>query len=185
MVADLVQTGVSLQRCDANMGSDMDGQTVSQFPLDYLFGSHGLGEKDYCRKWIWIYRNPQAYQRYGQFKYLCFCSFSKVWNLCTFCRKGAVITFLFLFRAEAIHEKLSKSIYVSNAARRVLKLPLITEQDLHKCKNEVSPMQQNGASPRRRRHQNSGNSESSVEVLPDLETDEQKFENALLAAGPF
>lgn len=46
-------------------------------------------------------------------------------------------------------------------------------------------MQQNGASPRRRRHQNSGNSESSVEVLPDLETDEQKFENALLAAGPF
>ena len=46
-------------------------------------------------------------------------------------------------------------------------------------------MQQNGASPRRRRHQNSGNSESSVEVLPDLETEEQKFESALLAAGPF
>lgn len=75
--------------------------------------------------------------------------------------------------------------YVSNAARRVLKLPLITEQDLHRCKNEVSPMHQNGISPRRRRHQNSGNSESSVEVLPDLETEEQKFENALLAAGPF
>eukprot|EP00093_Oithona_nana_P006165 06165.XXX_166349_168505_1 [CDS] Oithona nana genome sequencing. len=90
-----------------------------------------------------------------------------------------------LARAEAIYEKLSRSMYVSNAARRVLKLPLITEQDLHRCKNEVSPMHQNGISPRRRRHQNSGNSESSVEVLPDLETEEQKFENALLAAGPF
>ena len=93
--------------------------------------------------------------------------------------------FCLLFRAEAIYEKLSRSMYVSNAARRVLKLPLITEQDLHRCKNEVSPMHQNGISPRRRRHQNSGNSESSVEVLPDLETEEQKFENALLAAGPF
>ena len=90
------------------------------------------------------------------------------------------------YRAEAIYEKLSKSIYVSNAARRVLKLPLITEQDLRSGKNEVSPISlTNGVSPRRRRHQNSGNSESSVEVLPDLETEEAKFENALLAAGPF
>ena len=68
----------------------------------------------------------------------------------------------------------------------MLKLPLITEQDLRSGKNEVSPISlTNGVSPRRRRHQNSGNSESSVEVLPDLETEEAKFENALLAAGPF
>jgi len=93
-----------------------------------------------------------------------------------------------LARAEAIYEKLSKSIYVSNAARRVLKLPLITEQDLRIGKNEVSPISPtlaNGISPRRRRHQNSGNSESSVEVLPDLESEEQKFENSVLTSGSF
>ena len=70
----------------------------------------------------------------------------------------------------------------------MLKLPLITEQDLRIGKNEVSPISPtlaNGISPRRRRHQNSGNSESSVEVLPDLESEEQKFENAVLASGSF
>ncbi len=37
---------------------------------------------------------------------------------------------LFCFRAEAIYLKLSKSHYVSNSARRILDLPLVTEQDL-------------------------------------------------------
>merc|ERR1712038_359499 len=62
-----------------------------------------------------------------------------------------------LSRAEAIYQRLSTSPYVSNAARRVLNLPLITEQDLSQRNNS-----QNGVSPRRRRHQSSGNSESSV-----------------------
>jgi len=84
-----------------------------------------------------------------------------------------------LSRAEAIYQRLSTSPYVSNAARRVLNLPLITEQDLSQRNNS-----QNGISPRRRRHQSSGNSESSVEVLTELD-EESKFENGLMAAGHF
>ena len=86
---------------------------------------------------------------------------------------------LHYFRAEAIYLRLSKSPYVSNAARRVLNLPLITEQDLSQ-RNIL----QNGISPKRRRHQSSGNSESSVEVITELD-EESKFENGLMAAGHF
>ena len=85
--------------------------------------------------------------------------------------------------------RLSKSPYVSNAARRVLNLPLITEQDLsqksplfnrnNSAQNGISP---NGISPLRRRHQSSGNSESSVEVLTELDED-SKFENKLMEAA--
>ena len=90
-----------------------------------------------------------------------------------------VSSILLYFRAEAIYLRLSKSPYVSNAARRVLNLPLITEQDLSQRNNS-----QNGVSPRRRRHQSSGNSESSVEVLTELD-EESKFENGLMTAGHF
>ena len=77
-----------------------------------------------------------------------------------------------------------KSPYVSNAARRVLNIPLLTESDLSSLESSKAAVHQNGVSPRRRRHQSSGNSESSVEVLtePDEET---KFENGLMAAGHF
>lgn len=88
-----------------------------------------------------------------------------------------------LSRAEAIYERLCKSPYVSNAARRVLNIPLLTESDLLSSSLSKA-VHQNGVSPRRRRHQSSGNSESSVEVLtePDEET---RFENGLMAAGHF
>lgn len=85
-----------------------------------------------------------------------------------------------LSRAEAIYLRLSKSPYVSNAARRVLNLPLITEQVL----SQRNILQQNGISPKRRRNQSSGNSESSVEVITELD-EESKFENGLMAAGHF
>jgi hypothetical protein len=85
-----------------------------------------------------------------------------------------------LSRAEAIYLRLSKSPYVSNAARRVLNLPLITEQDL----SQRNILQQNGISPKRKRNQSSGNSESSVEVITELD-EESKFENGLMAAGHF
>jgi len=86
-----------------------------------------------------------------------------------------------LSRAEAIYLRLSKSPYVSNGARRVLNLPLITEHDLS-LRNSNS--QNHGISPKRRRHQSSGNSESSVEVITELD-EESKFENGLMAAGHF
>ena len=91
-----------------------------------------------------------------------------------------VTSILLYFRAEAIYLRLSKSPYVSNAARRVLNLPLITEQDL----SQRNILQQNGISPKRKRNQSSGNSESSVEVITELD-EESKFENGLMAAGHF
>ena len=90
------------------------------------------------------------------------------------------LSILLYFRAEAIYLRLSKSPYVSNAARRVLNLPLITEQDL----SQRNILQQNGISPKRKRNQSSGNSESSVEVITELD-EESKFENGLMAAGHF
>ena len=93
---------------------------------------------------------------------------------------SCITSILLYFRAEAIYLRLSKSPYVSNAARRVLNLPLITEQDL----SQRNILQQNGISPKRRRNQSSGNSESSVEVITELD-EESKFENGLMAAGHF
>ena len=98
------------------------------------------------------------------------------------------ISFTSIFRAEAIYKQMAKSPYVSNAARRVLNLPLITENQL-KSASQAVPIQ-NGVSPRRRRHQSSGNSgeslnnSSSVEVLSEMD-DEAKVENRLMAAGHF
>ena len=100
-------------------------------------------------------------------------------------RKSAVC--LLFSRAESIYCQLAKSPYVSNAARRVLHLPLITEN--HLKASSVMPIQ-NGISPRRRRHQSSGNSgeslnnSSSVEVLSEMD-DETKVENRLMATGNF
>lgn len=102
-----------------------------------------------------------------------------------------VYLFLF-FRAESIYRQLAKSPYVSNAARRVLHLPLITENHLKASGSSsmAMPIHQNGISPRRRRHQSSGNSgeslnnSSSVEVLSEMD-DETKVENRLMATGNF
>jgi len=94
-----------------------------------------------------------------------------------------------LKRAESIYCQLAKSPYVSNAARRVLHLPLITENHLKASSASMVPIQ-NGISPRRRRHQSSGNSgeslnnSSSVEVLSEMD-DETKLENRLMATGNF
>ena len=91
---------------------------------------------------------------------------------------------IFIFRAEAIYQRLSKSPYVSNAARRVLSLPLITEQDLTNKNSHLNQTANQNISPRRRRHQSSGNSESSVEVITELD-EETKFENSLMTSGHF
>jgi hypothetical protein len=94
------------------------------------------------------------------------------------------------FRAESIYRRLSKSPYVSNAARRVLNLPLITEQDLSSPNKKSQPVNISTNGGHKRRHQDSGNSgeslndSSSVEILSELD-DEAKFENGLMAAGHF
>ena len=111
---------------------------------------------------------------------------------CIIQKENTVIYLFLFFRAESIYRQLAKSPYVSNAARRVLHLPLITENHLKASGSSsmAMPIHQNGISPRRRRHQSSGNSgeslnnSSSVEVLSEMD-DETKVENRLMATGNF